>query len=91
MSFNIKSCGTTDAATTFFNDQSFGMTPLNASETANMTLPANDAYKAAFGTAATTNNEAAQLGTFNFIEFSMSMALQQNDIVTYGTVQMVGL
>jgi hypothetical protein len=56
-----------------------------------MTLPANDAYKAAFGTAATTNNEAAQLGTFNFIEFSMSMALQQNDIVMYGTVQMVGL
>jgi hypothetical protein len=56
-----------------------------------MTLPTNDAYKAAFGTAATTNNEAAQLGTFNFIEFSMSMALQQNDIVMYGTVQMVGL
>jgi hypothetical protein len=91
MSFNIKSCGSTDAATTFFNDQSFGMTPSNSSEVANMTLPANDAYKAAFGTAATTNNEAAQLGTFNFIEFSMSMAMQQNDIVVYGTLQMVGL
>jgi hypothetical protein len=91
MSFNIKSCGSTDAATTFFNDQSFGMTPSNSSEVANMTLPANDAYKAAFGTAATTNNEAAQLGTFNFIEFSMSMATQQNDIVVYGTLQMVGL
>jgi hypothetical protein len=91
MSFNIKSCGSTDAATTFFNDQSFGMTPPNSSEVANMTLPTNDAYKAAFGTAATTNNEAAQFGTFNFIELSMSMVMQQNDIVMYGTLQMVGL
>lgn len=91
MSFNIKSSGSTDAATTFFNDQSFGMTPSNSSSTASMTLPTNDIYKAAFGTEATTNNEAGQLGSFNFVQFSMSMALQQNDIVMYGTLQIVGL
>jgi hypothetical protein len=82
VSGSVKQYSSKDEATKAFDDVSFGYTPGNASDIADMKKPANDTYLKAFGHTATINNQATRIDNFSLFSVSASVAGQQDEIVT---------
>jgi hypothetical protein len=89
--FNIKQFSSTDEATTFYNTQSFGLTPQPASNVSSGQTNVVNPYEAVTGHNATTINAAMKLESFNFISASADLVTQTNEFVIYGTISVTGV
>jgi hypothetical protein len=85
LAFNVKVFPNTDAASTFYGQQSFGLTASN-STASNSTGPANlvDPYKQVTGNEPTLVRGASKLESLTLLGATISIANQTNEFVTYG-------
>jgi len=80
---NVKQFATKDDATAFFNNVSFGYM---ANDSLASAKPGTDAYFITTGHNATTQRGAMQINSLTLVTTSVSVAIQQNEFVIYGTV-----
>jgi hypothetical protein len=91
IAFSIKKYTSTADATDAFNQVTFGYTQ-NDSALNNPALTTNtvDVYKTVMGHTATTKHMATKIDVFNFISAEVSLAIQTDEFVTWGTVSVTG-
>ena len=81
---NVKKFDTTDAASKFYDDQSFGYSTTNSTNVTTFTSPDTNIYAQVMGHNSTLNQGAYKIGSFNFISVSASLVLQQSEFVMWG-------
>jgi hypothetical protein len=86
IAFNIKHFSSTDAATSFYQDQSFGLTPQQAKNVSQGQTNLVSPYKQVTGNDPTVVNAAMGGVTFNWVSAGATIVAQTNEFVTYGTI-----
>ena len=87
---NVKKFDSTDAATKFYDDQSFGYSAISSANlTTSFANPNANIYAQVMGHDSTLNQGAIKIGNFNFISISASFIIQQSEFVTWGDVSVM--
>ena len=81
---NIKQFDNKDDATAFFNNVSFGY--VRNDSTAPSSNTKDDPYFIAMGHTPTIIRGAVKIDSLTFVSASMSIAIQEDEFVTYGTI-----
>lgn len=88
---NVKQFASTDEASKFYADQSFGYTTNNTTSTSTSTLNQTGAYHQVTGHEPTVKEYSYKLNSFNFVQAEVSVAAQTDEYVIWGTVTISGI
>ena len=90
MSLNIKEFANKDDAKKFFDDVTFGYTAMtNSTLKAGVTESGDNPYVIAIGREPTMVDASWKIDSFTFVTMGASLAIQQDEFVTYGTISMI--
>jgi len=86
MAFNIKQFPSVDAATAFYNSQSFGYTIMTNDSLKGTGVPQGVVYAQTMGHNATLIHGATKIGSISFLQVTGSTIVQQDEFVVWGDI-----
>ena len=86
MAFNIKQFPSVDAATAFYNSQSFGYTIMTNDSLKGTGVPQGTIYAQTTGHNPTLFHGATKMGSISFLQVTGSTIVQQDEFVVWGDI-----